>query len=171
MISEQLTELLNHEIGLEFGAHLQYLAIAVYFEQNGMDRLAGFFYAQAEEEKDHGLMILQYLSEMDAEVHIPPIPEVRQDFGNPHECAQLFLEQETHVTEQFYKMNKQALEDGDYITENFLKWFITEQREEITTAKKLLDLINMAGDNLLMVEMMVPDLEAAMGEGPDAPAE
>ncbi len=62
-------------------------------------------------------------------------------------------------------MNRQTLEEKDYITQNFLQWFITEQLEEMSTSQKLLDLIRMSGDNLLMVEMMVDRLSAGQDTG------
>ncbi len=160
MISKRLNDAINAEIGLEFFAHLQYLMMAVYFEQRSLDKLAGFFYDQAEEEKTHGLMLTRYLSERGAEVRIPAISEPKRDFASAEELAQLFVDQEKHVTEQFYKMNSMAIEDQDYITQNFLQWFIREQREEMATSGKLLDLIRMAGSNLLMVEMLIPSLES-----------
>ncbi len=166
MISKRLNDALNAEIGLELAAHTQYLAMAVYFEALSLDGLATFFYNQAEEEKMHGLKIVHYLSETDAEVVFPAIPAPKQDFASAEELAQLFIDQEKHVTEQFYKMKKMALEDGDYITESFLQWFLDEQREEMATSQKLLDMIRMADGNLLMVEMMVDKLAAAQAGGP-----
>jgi ferritin len=163
-ISKKLNDALNAQITMEFSAHLQYLAMAVYFEEMSLDRLAGFFYNQAEEEKVHGLKIVRYLSEAGAAVTFEGLPRPKQGFASPTEVAELFLEQEQSVTESFYKMNAQAEEEKDYITHSFLQWFINEQLEEMTTASKLCDLIHMAGDNLLMVEMLVGDLEAAQAD-------
>lgn len=168
MPSKRVNDALNAEIGLEFFAHLQYVAMAVYFESRSLDKLAAFFYNQAEEEKMHALMIIKYLVETGGTVNIPAIDQPKQEFASALELAQLFLDQEKHVTDQFYKMNAMALEDGDYISQNFLQWFIAEQREEMATASKLIDLIRMAGDNLLLVEMSVASLEAGQASGPAA---
>ena len=165
MISKHLNDALNDEIGLEFFAHAQYLAMAVYFEQLSLDKLAAFFYDQAEEEKIHGLKIVRYLSETGAKVAIPAIDAPQATFKSAEELAQLFVDQEKHVTDQFYAMNKMSLDDGDYMTQSFLQWFINEQREEMATSGKLLDLVRMAGSNLLMVEMMVDNLTAAQAGG------
>ena len=80
--------------------------------------------------------------------------------------AETFLSQESHVTNQFYAMNAMAVEQNDYITQNFLQWFITEQLEEMSTASKMVDFFKMAGDNLLMVELLIDKLEAAQASGP-----
>lgn len=170
MPSKRINDALNAEIGLEFFAHLQYVAMAVYFESRSLDKLAAFFYNQGEEEKMHALMIIKYLVETGGTVSIPAIDQPKQEFASALELAQLFLNQEKHVTEQFYRMNAMALEDGDYISQNFLQWFIAEQREEMATASKLIDLIRMAGDNLLLVEMHVASLETGQAGGPAAAA-
>ncbi len=167
MISKPLNDALNAEIGLEFFAHHQYVAMAVYFASRSLDRLADFFYRQAEEEKEHGLMIVKYLTEVGGEVTIPAIPQPKQDFASAEELAQAFLDQEKHVTEQFRKMDTLALQEGDYITHNFLQWFHAEQREEIATATKLLDLVRLAQGNLLLVEMAAGSLFEAQASGGD----
>jgi ferritin len=159
-ISDRLRDAINAEIGLEFYAHSQYVAMAAYFEARSLDRLADFFYAQAEEEREHGLKLVRFLTEVGAQPQIPAIDAPVQEFDSPLAIAELFLEQETHVTQKFYEMVNIAREDGDYIAVEFLQWFIAEQREEQAIAGKLCDLINMAGENnMLTVELLVADLE------------
>jgi ferritin len=159
MASERLVDALNAEIGLEFFAHSQYLAMAHYFENMSLDGMAAFFYDQAEEEKEHGLKIIHYLGEIGAAMRVPAIDAPKSDFQSAMEVAELFLAQEQHVTDQFDKMTAMALEDGDYATFNFLQWFVTEQVEEVATASKMIDLIKLVGDNLVMLNMVARSLE------------
>ena len=158
-ISERLVDALNAEIGLEFFAHSQYLAMAHYFENMSLDGVAGFFYDQAEEEKDHGLKIVHYLGEIGAPMRVPAIDAPKSDFQSPLEVAELFLAQEQHVTDQFNSMSAMALEDGDFATFNFLQWFVDEQVEEISTASKMVDLVKLVGDNLVMLNGVARALE------------
>ena len=51
LISKELTEEINKQIGREFGASLQYYNIAAYFDTDDLPQLASFFYRQAEEER------------------------------------------------------------------------------------------------------------------------
>jgi ferritin len=158
-ISGRLVDALNAEIGLEFFAHSQYLAMAHYFESMSLDGMAAFFYDQAEEEKDHGLKIIHYLGEIGAAMRVPAIDAPKSDFQSAMEVAELFLAQEQHVTDQFDSMTAMALEDGDYATFNFLQWFVDEQVEEIATASKMIDLVKLVGDNLVMLNMVARSLE------------
>ena len=167
-ISQRLQDMLSKQITLEFSAHIQYLAIAHYFESMSLDRLADFFYTQAEEEKIHGLKIVHFLGEAGAAITFEGLPAPKQGFASPEEAAEKFFEQEKANTDSFYAMQNVADEEKDYIARNFLVWFINEQLEELATATKLLDMVRMSGDNMLMVEMMVPDLMAAMGGGGEA---
>ncbi|MCC6906077.1 MAG: ferritin [Anaerolineae bacterium] len=172
-VSDRLVNAINAEVGLELFAHHQYLAMAAYFESRSLDNLAAFFYAQAEEEKMHGLKLFKYLLERGALAVIPAIPAPQASFQSTEELMKLFVSQEEHVTEKFYEMANFAAEDKDHITSHFLQWFINEQMEEMATSNKLLDLVRMAGEhNLLMIEMMVPRLGTAEAEaGGEAAAE
>jgi ferritin len=158
-ISERLVNALNDEIGLEFFAHSQYLAMAYYFERMSLDGMAKFFYDQAEEEKEHGLKIVHYLGEIGAPMRVPAIDAPKSDFQSILELAELFLAQEQHVTDQFDSMTAMALEDGDYATFNFLQWFVDEQVEEVSTASKMIDLVKMVGDNPIMLNAVAGALE------------
>lgn len=160
-ISTRLIQAINDEIGLELFAHAQYVVMAAYFENRSLDKLAAFFYDQAEEEKEHGLKLVRYLTDRGATVNIPALPQPRSDFVSAEDVMKSFVSQEEHVTEQFYRMCEIALEDKDFISYNFLQWFVEEQMEEMSISNKLLDLVRMAGEsNVLMVEMLVSDLEA-----------
>src|SRR5688500_2682567 len=98
---DKLANELNTQIGYEFGAHIQYLALASYFECRSLENLAHFFYAQAEEEKGHGLKIVKHINYAGGAARIPPIPEPKNDFSSTQEALQLFIDQETFVTQRF----------------------------------------------------------------------
>lgn len=136
-IFEKLADELNTQIGHEFGAHLQYLAIASYFERRNLENLAHFFYEQAEEEKEHGLKIVRHINYAGGAVEIPAIPAPENDFADTAEALQLFVDQEAFVTQRFLEMSKLALEEGDFSTFNFLQWFVDEQVEEMAVASRL----------------------------------
>ena len=71
MPAERFVEQLNVQIGHEFAAHQQYVACAVYYDALTMPQMAGFFYAQALEERDHAMMMVKYLIDHDATVLHP----------------------------------------------------------------------------------------------------
>ena len=71
MPEKSFAQALNDHIPNEFAAHQAYLAAAIYYDDLTMPRMASFFYRQALEERDHAMMIIQYLLDIEAEVTIP----------------------------------------------------------------------------------------------------
>jgi bacterioferritin B len=144
---------LNEQIGREFGASQQYVAIAVYYDAETLPQLAAHFYRQAVEERNHAMMIVQYLLDSDEEVAIPGVEAPRTDFAGPVAPVELALEQEQQVTAQIVELSKLARNEGDLVGEQFLNWFLEEQREEVSSMSDLLSIVRRAGDaNILLVE-------------------
>ena len=73
MAADAFVSQLNEQIAHEFAAHQQYVAIAVHYDSETLPQLARFFYRQALEERDHAMMMVQYLIDADADVVIPGI--------------------------------------------------------------------------------------------------
>jgi bacterioferritin B len=143
---------LNEQVGYEFAASQQYIAIAVHFDRESLPELAATFYRQAVEERNHAMMIVQFLLDSDLPVRIPGVEAPQTEFGNPREPVALALEQEKRVTDQISALVALAREEGNLVGEQFLHWFLQEQREEVSSMSHLLATVERAGDNLLLVE-------------------
>jgi bacterioferritin B len=156
---------LNAQVGHEFGASQQYIAIAVYYDAQTLPRLAAHFYRQAVEERNHAMMIAQFLLDADLPVTIPGVEAPRTDFGGATEPVALALEQEKRVTDQIVALVALAREEGNLVGEQFLHWFLQEQREEVSSMSDLLATVERAGDNLLLVEDYLARTAGA-GESP-----
>src|ERR1700754_1370353 len=91
---------LNEQIGHEFAAHQAYVACAVYYDGETLPQLAAFFYRQALEERDHAMMMGQYLLYADAPVNNPGVSAPPPRFGDIVEPVALALEQEKRVSDQ-----------------------------------------------------------------------
>ena len=152
IISKELENAINAQVGAEFAASLQYISIASYFDADDLPQLAAFFYRQAEEEKMHAMKFAKYIIDAGGQVRIPAINATKYDFQNPEECAQAALDWETDVTKMINNLMDIAVNDKDYISQQFLAWFVTEQLEEISTMNTLLRTIQRASHNILWVE-------------------
>jgi bacterioferritin B len=144
--------LLQDQIRSEFGASQQYLAIAVYFDGADLPQLAKHFYAQAIEERNHAMMLVQYLLDRDIEIEIPGVDPVRNAFDTPRDALTLALDQERTVTEQISRLASVARDEGDYLGEQFMQWFLKEQVEEVALMTTLLRVADRAGTNLFHLE-------------------
>ena len=145
-------EALNEQIGYELGASQQYVAIAVYYDAQTLPRLAAHFYRQAVEERNHAMMMVQYLLDADQEVRTPGIDAPRADFADVVAPVSLALEQEKRVTAQIADLVRLARAEGDLVGEQFLHWFLQEQREEVSSMSALLHVVERSKDNVMLVE-------------------
>ena len=152
LIGKELAGAMNQQVGNEFGASLQYFNTAAYFDSDDLAELAAFFYRQAEEEKEHALKFLHYVVEAGGQVQIPAIPQPKHDIASAEEAVQLALDWEMEVTRQINAIIDLAIEQNDHIAQDFLRWFVAEQLEEVSTMSTLLSVVRRAGDNLLWVE-------------------
>jgi ferritin len=152
LISQSLEQAINDQIGREFGASLQYVSIAAYFDSDDLPNLAAFFYRQADEEHMHAMKFLHYLVEAGAQARIPAVGQPKHDFKTAVEAAEAALEWENEVTRQINNLMDMAIKDNDHIAQDFLRWFVAEQLEEISTMQTLLSILNRSKDNLLFAD-------------------
>jgi ferritin len=153
LANQKLIDAFNQQIGNELGASLQYIAIASYFDHETLPRLAGFFYRQSEEEREHAMRFVKFVNSVGGKVRIPALPAPLSDFASAEEAVGKALAWEEEVTRQIYDLVETAKEDRNYVGVRFLDWFVEEQLEEVTSMTDLLAVIRRAGpDRLLYVE-------------------
>jgi len=139
MPAERFVEALNAQIAREFGASQQYLAAAVWYEDNTYPRLAQLYYDQAVEERGHALMMIKYLLDSNVPVLVPGIDAPRGGFDDHIAPIRIALEQEQRVTGQISDLASIARAESDYVSEQFMQWFLKEQVEEVDLFSTLLD--------------------------------
>src|SRR6188472_480538 len=160
----RFTDALNQQIAYEFGASQQYIAIAVHYDSQSLPGLAAHFYRQAVEERNHAMMMVQYLLDADKDVVTPGIDPPQTDFADPVAPVALALAQEKRVTDQIVELVKLARDEGELVGEQFLHWFLQEQREEVASMTELLAVVDRGKENLLTVEEFMS--RTAAGENP-----
>lgn len=153
LTSQRITDAINEQIGCEFSAMLQYVAIAAHFDNETLPELSAYFSRQAEEEKEHALRFVKFVTDVGGQVRIPAIEAPQSSFNLAEDAVKLSLEQEKKVTSQINNLVHIAKQESDYTTDNFLQWFVQEQLEEVSSMADLLAIVQRAGEkNLLLVE-------------------
>ena len=164
LISKELNDAINAQIGREFGASLQYINIATYLDAEALVNMAKFFYLQADEEHMHAMKFVEYIVDAGGKVSIPPVNAPQSTFTTVEEAVKLPLDWEMEVTHQINDLMDIAVEKKDYIAQQFLNWFTNEQLEEVSLMDQLLSVVKRAGEaNLFLVDQMVLDLRAEAG--------
>jgi bacterioferritin B len=151
MTSTPFNTLLSNQIGNEFAASQQYIAVATWFANQDLPQLARYFYRQSVEERNHAMMMVRYMLDRDINVTIPGIPDVRNDFSSVTEPLALALEQEKEVTRNIESLFRAARAEDDALGEQFMLWFLKEQVEEVAAMTTLLNIAECA-DNLFDIE-------------------
>lgn len=152
IISKKLEQMINDQVGREFGASLQYVSIAAYFDADDLPNLAAFFYRQADEERMHAMKFAHFIIDAGGQVRIPAINASTYDFKEAKEAVEAALDWEQEVTRQINALMDQAIADRDHISKQFLDWFVAEQLEEISTMETLLSIVKRSKDNLLFAD-------------------
>lgn len=163
--------LLGEQVRHEFTASQQYIAIAIWFDDLDLPRLAERFYAQSVEERNHAMMMVRYMLDRDWGVEIPGIDDVRNGFAKPSEPIALALAQEKAVTEQCEALFRAARAEGDVLSEQFMLWFLKEQVEEVSSMNSLLTITERAGEDWFQIEEHLarePQNEGADNSAPEA---
>jgi ferritin len=151
MSPSRFNELLARQVGNEFAASHQYIAVAAWFDGQDLPQLAKHFYRQSLEERNHAMMMVRYILDRGLRIAIPGIEPVRNDFSKVEEPLALALAQEQEVTENIKDLFAAARAENDALGEQFMLWFLKEQVEEVASMTTLLNIARRA-DNLFDIE-------------------
>jgi ferritin len=156
-ISPKLNEAINKQIGEELKASNAYANMAAFFNSLGLLRLTAMFFEQSEEEREHAMKFLHYLLEVEGDVAIPAIPAVPSEFDSVKAAFEMALSWEKDVTGKINHLMDLAVEEKDYASQDFLRWYVTEQVEEEATMSQLVLVAEAMEDRSpLMIENFLP---------------
>jgi ferritin len=153
LVSKPIIDALNEQIAMEFGASMQYEAIAAHFAAEALPALSAHFARQASEERDHAHRFMKFVIDAGGRVVLSAIEQPLNQFAFAKDAIRASLDHELKVTAAINGIMKQAVKEEDHLTQHMLQWFIGEQLEEVSSMDELLKIIERAGEtNLLLVE-------------------
>lgn len=164
MIKKEMEKLLNEQFHREMFAAMQYLAVCSYFEDKNLDGFAHFFRVQAQEEMTHAMKQFDYVHRVDGKITMNGLPKPRTEFTSLVEVFEFTLQAEKQVTENINMLMKHAVELGDFATQSFLQWFVTEQVEEEELIRMILQKLQMIGDSGTALYMLNEEMKARKAE-------
>jgi bacterioferritin B len=167
MPAERFVKALNDQVANELAASHQYVAIGAHYESQTLPQLARFFYAQAVEERGHAMMMIKYLLDTDAPVMLREVAGPTTKFEDHIAPIRMALEQERKVSGQISELFAVAREEHDYLSEQFVQWFLKEQVEEEATMTEILDVAERVRDLPMTLEEYIAR-ENPGGEHADA---
>jgi ferritin len=147
LLSTEIESLLNQQIKKEAHSSAIYLSMASWCDRNGFDGSADFFFKQSDEERHHQIKLYKYLLDMGGTALSPEISNIKIEFGSFREVFEDALEQEIAITQSFKNIAAHCHKEQDFVTMEFLNWFLREQREEEYIARRALELFEVIGEN------------------------
>ena len=146
-MDEKVYRLLNEQINKELYSAYLYLSFADYYDEEGLDGFCNWYEIQAQEERDHALIIRNYLHDNGCKVKLLAIDQPDKEFSSYIEPLEAALEHEQYVTGLINEIYAAAQEAKDYRTMKFLDWFVEEQMEEEDTADDMITKMKLFGSD------------------------
>ena len=137
-MNSRIAKLLNEQINKEFYSAYLYLGMAVYYDGMNLEGYANYYTIQAQEERDHAMLFLQYMQNNGLKVTLEAIGKPDKAFDSLLAPMEIAAEHERYVTALINDIYAAAQEDKDYRTMKFLDWFVDEQMEEEKSADSMI---------------------------------
>lgn len=146
-MNDAMRDALNEQVRRELQAAYLYLSLSNWFEEEALPGFSSWMQAQASEEYEHAMRIVNHLHEREASVEYGALEAPTGTFGSPRDALRAALEHERKVTGHIHDLYDLAVEEGDHPARAMLEWFVEEQVEEEHTFTTLLEKMDRAGDS------------------------
>ncbi|HIY17261.1 MAG TPA: ferritin [Candidatus Intestinimonas stercorigallinarum] len=160
MLDQTVARLINEQVNKEFYSAYLYLDFSIYYEAIGLDGFANWYKIQAQEERDHAMLMLQYLQNNGEKVTLETVAKPDKDLQDKLEVLKLGLEHERYVTSLIHAIYDAAYSVKDFRTMQFLDWFVKEQGEEEKNAEDMIKKMELFGDDAKGLYMLNSEMAA-----------
>nr|WP_296011356.1 ferritin [uncultured Blautia sp.] len=166
MLDKKVVELLNQQITKEFYSAYLYLDFSNYYYNQGLDGFGNWYKIQAQEERDHAMLIIQYLQNNGEAVVLEAIDKPGIALNSAKDVLAEGLKHEQYVTGLIHNIYDAAYSVKDFRTMQFLDWFVKEQGEEENNADSLIKKFELFGDDPKSLYMLDNELSARVYNPP-----
>ena len=166
MLNEKVSQLLNTQINKEFYSDYLYLHFSNFYVEQGLNGFANWYQIQAQEERDHAMLMLQYMQNNDAVVTFEAIDKPDAELKENMDPLKAGLKHERYVTGLIHTIYEAAYEVKDFRTMQFLDWFVKEQGEEETNATDLIKKMELFGSDAKGLYLLDQEMGARVYTAP-----
>lgn len=166
MLNEKVAKLLNEQIQKEFYSAYLYLDFSVYYSEQSLDGFANWYKVQAQEERDHAMLFVQYLLNNGEKAGLEAIEKPQWENGGHMAPLRAGFEHEQYVTSLIHAIYDAAYEVRDFRTMQFLDWFVKEQGEEEKNAEDLIKKMELFGTDPKGLYLLDSELAARVYTAP-----
>ena len=166
MLNKKVADLLNEQINKELYSAYLYLDMNNYFQQRGLNGFANWYMIQAQEERDHAMLIYKYMQNNDCPITLNAIAKPDKKYKKDMDVLKAGLEHEEYVTASIHTIYDAAYKVKDFRTMQFLDWFVKEQGEEETNARDMITKMELFGTDAKSLYMLNQELAARTYNAP-----
>ncbi len=166
MLNEKLVELIVNQINKEFYSAYLYLDFSNYYADAGLDGFANWYMIQAQEERDHAILFIQYLQNNGEHVELDAIAKPDVELSSHLDVLKEGLKHEQYVTSLIHNIYDVAFQNKDFRTMQFLDWFVMEQGEEEKNADDLIKKYELFGSDPKGLYALNEELKARVYNAP-----
>lgn len=166
MLDKKVVQLLNQQVNKEFYSAYLYLDFSNYYYNQGLDGFGNWYKIQAQEERDHALLFIQYLQNNGEEILLEMIAKPDVKLTSAKTVLEEGLKHEQYVTSLIHTIYDAAYSVKDFRTMQFLDWFVKEQGEEETNAENLVKKYELFGDDPKSLYLLDNELGARVYSAP-----
>lgn len=166
MLSEKVVELLNVQVNKEFYSAYLYLDMSNYYKNEGLNGFANWYKIQAQEERDHAVLFMEYLQQNGQEVVLEAIAKPDKEFKAFIDPLKVGAEHERYVTSLIHNIYGAAYDEKDFRTMQFLDWFVKEQAEEEDNADDMVKKYELFGSDSKGLYMLDSELAGRVYSAP-----
>ena len=129
-----------------------------YYKNEGLNGFANWYKIQAQEERDHAVLFMDYLQQNGEEVVLEAIAKPDKEFKSFIDPLKEGAAHERFVTGLIHNIYAAAYDDKDFRTMQFLDWFVKEQAEEEDTADDMVKKYELFGSDSKGLYMLDSEL-------------
>lgn len=166
MLNETVAKLINEQVNAEFYSAYLYLDFSSFFEDEGLSGFANWYKIQAQEERDHAMLMYQYLHNNGVRPVLEAIQKPEHTAETSMEILKAGLKHEQYVTSLINAIYNEAYQAKDFRTTQFLDWFVKEQGEEEKNAGDLIRKMELFGSDGKGLYMLDSELGARVYTAP-----
>lgn len=160
MLDEKVVKLLNQQVNKEFYSAYLYLDFSNFYYDQGLDGFGNWYKVQAQEERDHAMLMIQYLQNNGERAVLEAVDKPSVPTDSAKAVLAEGLKHERYVTSLIHDLYDAAHSVKDFRTMQFLDWFVKEQGEEENNAESLVKKFELFGDDPKSLYMLDNELGA-----------
>lgn len=166
MLNEKVSKLINEQINKELYSAYLYLDFSCFYDDKGLDGFANWYKIQAQEERDHAMLMLEYLQLNSIKPELLAVDKPDKKLETIMDPLKAGLEHEQYVTSLINDIYAEAYAAKDFRTMQFLDWFVKEQLEEEKNAEDMITKMELFGNDSKGLYMLDAEYAARVYSAP-----